>query len=434
MFEDEVPYKIPESWQWVRLHQIGEIVGGGTPKTNNQKCWNNGNIPWITPADMREKTVGKYISRGSRDITIYGLQKSSAQLLPENSLVFSSRAPIGYIAIAKNPISTNQGFKSVVPYVFDVVDFLYYCIQARLRDIEGRASGTTFKEISGANFGLTIIPIPPIEEQKRIVEKIEGLLPLVERYGEAEKHLLELNKKFPDDLRKAILQQAVQGKLTEQDPDDEPASELIKRIKAEKDRLIKEGKNKRQKSLAPISENELPFDIPENWAWARISEICELNPRNQIPDDAEVSFIPMQFIEAGFLNQFRQDISQWGKVKNGYTHLKDGDVVFAKITPCFQNRKSAILTGLKNGYGAGTTELHVLRSFSTDISTQYLLWFVKNGLFIHDGIKNFTGTVGQQRVSTVYISQYLIPIPPFSEQQRIVKKIEELFVVSDKLE
>ena len=167
--DDELPFEVPDSWAFVRLKHIGEIVGGGTPKTNIKEYW-NGKIPWLTPADF-SGYEDMYISVGSRTITEIGLKSSSAQMIPTNSILYSSRAPIGYIAIASNPVSTNQGFKSVVPYNFDMTPYLYYCLKARTENIIQRATGTTFKEISGSEMAETIISLPPISEQKRISEQ-----------------------------------------------------------------------------------------------------------------------------------------------------------------------------------------------------------------------------------------------------------------------
>jgi type I restriction enzyme S subunit len=427
--EDEKSFEIPDSWEWVKLSQIVYNLGQKIP--DEEFC---------------------YIDVGSIDNYAGRLSETNTLIKPENApsrarkvvmhgaILYSCVRPyllntcIVDREFPKPPIASTA-FAVLMPYegIYNKYLHLFLRGPSFVSYTNITSTGQAYPAINDKRLYDAVVPVPPLAEQKRIVAKIEELLPLIERYDESEKRLLELNKKFPDELRKAILQQAVQGKLTEQDPHDEPASELLKRIKAEKARLIKEGKIKKEKPLMPISEDEIPYEIPDNWSWARISEICDLNPRNQISDDTEVSFIPMQFIDAGFVNRFRQDISQWGRVKKGFTHLKEGDVVFAKITPCFQNRKSAILTGLKNEYGAGTTELHVLRPFTNLISAQYLLWFVKNGLFIQDGIKNFTGTVGQQRVGTAYISQYLIPIPPLAEQKRIVAKIEELLPICDSL-
>lgn len=173
----EIPFDIPESWEFVRLKNIGEIVGGGTPKTNIAEYW-DGNIPWLTPADF-SNYEGMYISKGARSITEKGLKSSSARMLPTNSVLYSSRAPIGYIAIASNPVSTNQGFKSIIPYDFVMSPYLYYCLKARTDDIIQRATGTTFKEISGSQMAETIIPLPPINEQKQIFDKVTKLFDIL---------------------------------------------------------------------------------------------------------------------------------------------------------------------------------------------------------------------------------------------------------------
>ena len=172
--DSEIPFDLPESWMFARLKHIGEVIGGGTPKTNIDEYW-DGNIPWLTPADL-SGYEDMHISIGARTITELGLQSSSAQLLPENSILYSSRAPIGYIAIAANTISTNQGFKSVVPNNSTMSPYLYYCLKARTSDIVRRATGTTFKEISGSAMAETIVPLPPINEQQRIFDKASQLL------------------------------------------------------------------------------------------------------------------------------------------------------------------------------------------------------------------------------------------------------------------
>lgn len=171
--DNELPFNLPDSWTFVRLKHIGAVVGGGTPKTNISEYW-GGSIPWITPADL-SGYENIYISTGSKMITEIGLKSSSAQILPQNTVLYSSRAPIGYTAIAANPISTNQGFKSIVPYDFTMTPYLYYCLKARTDNIIQRATGTTFKEISGSEMAETIIPLPPINEQKQIFDKATQL-------------------------------------------------------------------------------------------------------------------------------------------------------------------------------------------------------------------------------------------------------------------
>ena len=227
-------------------------------------------------------------------------------------------------------------------------------------------------------------------------------------------------------LKNALLQHAIQGRLVPQDPGDEPADVLLQRIRAEKEQLIKEGKIKKQKPLPPITEEEKPFTIPDSWQWVRLGEIVTINPRNSLSDDLEVSFIPMNLIKDGYGNSHTSEIRIWKTVKSGFTHFAENDIAIAKITPCFQNRKSAILSNLKNGFGAGTTELHIVRIFTKLLIHKYFLYIFKTEMFISQGMKSFTGTAGQQRIGKDFISLFPIPLPPMAEQQRIVARLEEL--------
>lgn len=174
----------------------------------------------------------------------------------------------------------------------------------------------------------------------------------------------------------------------------------------------------------PVRLDNLPFDIPDSWRWARLENAVIINPRNDLPDNLEVSFVEMKAISDGYNNHFSATTRPWKKVKSGFTHFQDGDVGFAKITPCFQNRKSVVFLGLQNGYGAGTTELHILRSIQGTILPKYLLCFVKSQYLIEYGKQKFSGTAGQQRFGTDEVKKTLLPLPPLTEQERIVKQME----------
>ena len=233
-------------------------------------------------------------------------------------------------------------------------------------------------------------------------------------------------------LRKSILQYAVEGKLVQQDIQDEPASILYDKIIKEKENLINQGQIKKEKPMPPVTDDEIPYDIPENWKWVRLGEVCEINPRNKLENNLEVSFIPMKLISDGYKNKHTHEIKIWKDIKDGFTHFKENDILLSKITPCFQNLKSCIAKNLVSKYGAGTTELHILRPIM--VYNLYILYFLKTPDFIKNGIKNMTGTAGQQRVPINYISTYLFPLPPLREQKRIVQKVDELMALCDKLE
>lgn len=238
-----------------------------------------------------------------------------------------------------------------------------------------------------------------------------------------------------DKMRKSVLQAAIEGKLTTQNPaEDGDARDLLAEIQAEKQRLIAAGDIKREKALPPIAESELPFDIPENWVWVRLGDVVKVNPRNKAEDEIDSAFMPMTLLDDGYKNSFTFEARKWSEIKKGFTHFAENDIVFAKITPCFQNRKSAIISNIPNKIGAGTTELHVLRNYGNYIELKYLLYFVKNPIFINAGVATYTGTAGQQRISSDFVKEYLFPLPPLAEQQRIVEKLEQILPQLDRLQ
>lgn len=238
----------------------------------------------------------------------------------------------------------------------------------------------------------------------------------------------------PQELKNSILQLAFQGKLVEQRFEEGSAEKIDQQILAEKQKLLKEGKLKKEKPSSMIRDDEIPFEIPDQWKWVRISNVTTLNPKNELPDDLDTSFIPMPCVADGYRNEHTCEKRKWGTIKKGFTHFADGDIGVAKITPCFQNRKSVIFKNLINGYGAGTTELSIVRVLDEIVDREYLLWFFKSEYFIANGIKSFTGTAGQQRIHKDYLAECLFPLPPLAEQKRIVAKIEELLPLIDRYE
>lgn len=251
-------------------------------------------------------------------------------------------------------------------------------------------------------------------------------------------------------LKNSILQWAIQGKLVPQDPNDEPASVLLEKIRQEKERLIKEKKIKRDKNASIIFrgednsyyekflatgevkciDEEIPFEIPQGWEWCRVSSVFLINPKVSAKDDDIAAFVPMEAISAGYGSEFRFYEKQWKEIKSGYTAFEDNDIAFAKITPCFQNRKSVIFNGLPNGIGAGTTELKILRTYGETINRYYALYFLESPYFIDEA--TFKGTANQQRIVVGYLENKLFPLPPLSEQKRIVDKIGIIMPFIDK--
>lgn len=334
-------------------------------------------------------------------------------------------------------------------------------------DYTGRVVGATRAKLNQAQ-ALTIpVPVPPLAEQHRIVAKVQELMALLDGLetarGRAEGARDKLTaatlhrltdegtdpqtatafalQAFPalttrpdqiKPLRQTILNLAVRGKLVPQDPADEPASVLLERIAAEKARLVMAGSARKPRQFLGLNEDDIPCELPSNWAWTHISQLGFVSPRVEASDDTLASFVPMPMVFAEYGTPNRHEKRQWREIKKGYTHFAEGDVGLAKITPCFENGKSTVFRGLTGGIGAGTTELHILRPVL--VNPDYVLIHLKSPHFVQTGIPKMTGTAGQKRVPTEYFTSSPFPLPPLAEQHRIVAKVDALMALCDQLE
>ncbi len=421
--DDEKPFDIPGSWEWVRLGEIGAITSGGTPKTTEKSYWEKAKIPWITPAVMSSQINGivfqnteiKYINKN-------GLEHSSAQLIPAYSIVVSSRAPIGYVNIVPYEYTTNQGCKSVTTFSNVNKEFIYYTIKYSVPDMYKRASGTTFKEISGTKFGQTIIPLPPLAEQKRIVAKIDQIMPLVDEYAEAYDKLKKLDDGFNDKLKQSLLQYAMEGKLVKQDPNDEPASVLLEKIAEEKARLIREKKIKRTKKLPEVTDDEKPFEIPDSWEWVRLSEIgswgAGATPSRSHPEyyGGNIPWLKTGDLNDGIVNETTETITEDGVENSSVKINKAGNVLIAM-------------------YGATIGKLGIAgKSMTTnqaccgcDIFEGVYNWYLFYYLLAMRATLVSMGAGGAQpNISKTKIEHFPFPLPPLAEQKRIVAKLDQL--------
>lgn len=238
-------------------------------------------------------------------------------------------------------------------------------------------------------------------------------------------------------LRQMIYQLAVTGSLTPRGNSAEDADLLLARIAEDRQRLIRAKKYKRMLELE--SERVRPpqgIVLPATWRWTRLLDIGEINPRNDAPDEQLAAFVPMSGVPQLHRAAIVAETKRWGDIKKGYTHFANGDVVLAKITPCFENGKAAAVEGLPGdaGIGAGTTELQVFRSIHAGVVPAYVYLFLRSPLFTVEGERNMTGTAGQKRVPTDYFATRAFPLPPSEEQSRIVAKVDELMALCDQLE
>jgi type I restriction enzyme S subunit len=224
-------------------------------------------------------------------------------------------------------------------------------------------------------------------------------------------------------LRELILELAVRGKLSEQSSSD--YNDKLWHYFIERFNLLERTHE---------SDSPLPFKIPGSWRWVTLNDLGETKPRNQAPDATKVSFVPMAMISAKYGRHIEHEEREWGDIKQGYTHFADGDVVMAKITPCFENAKSAFMSELHGGIGAGTTELHVFRRHSKVVQAKFVLIYLKSRGYIQRGIPYMTGSAGQKRVPHDYFANSPFPLPPPAEQRRIVAKVDQLMALCDRLE
>lgn len=315
-------------------------------------------------------------------------------------------------------------------------DFLFIFLKSPLWNIE--INKYTFWAVrkSLSLKGLWNIEIPnlSLEEQNNFLENYDKFKFNFDNLSK----VTDKNLSYIKQLKQAILQEAIEWKLTkswrENNPNIESAKILLEKIQKEKEELVKQKKLKKQEKLKEISQDEIPFEIPEDSVICRLWDIIQVNPRNQLEDNLDVSFIPMKLINDGFINNHTSEKMKWCDIKSGFTHFQENDVVFAKITPCFQNRKSAVMKNLINWFWAWTTELIVLRSFNNLILPELLLYFVKSKWFIDLWVSTYTWTAWQQRVDREKLLNMPFLVPPLEEQKEIVKKVDEMLKYCDELE
>ena len=427
--EDEIPFDIPESWEWARIGDIFKITMGQSPKGTSVS--KNG-----TGLEFHQGKVyfgADYLEKSSQ------VTEEITKIAEPNSILLCVRAPVGIVNIVDREICIGRGLCAINSFGIMSERFILFFMRAFQNDFMKKSTGSTFKAITNEVVNNQLFPLPPLAEQKRIIAKIEELMPLIEEYGKAEEQLSKLNAEFPDKLRKSILQQAVQGKLTERDPDDEPASELLKRIKAGKEALIKAGKIKKEKPLPKITEDDKPFDIPDTWEWVRFKDIflfengdrSEKYPKDQDLVENGIPFWGAADMIDGVLrySDSLRFISNEKFLELRSGKLLDGDFVCLLRGDVGKCAKFIAANGFSTAFI--NAQMIILRPVDSSISS-FIELILKSEIFKKQIKEKKTGTAVAQ-MSAKDLQTFVIPLPPLSEQKRIVKRVEELLALCDEL-
>ena len=415
-----------------------EVVGGGTPKTHRADSF-GGDISWITPADLSGYKQ-KYISAGARSITKAGLDNSGAKLMPAGTVLFSSRAPIGYVAIAANPVSTNQGFKSFVLKDSLTPDFAYYYLQHAKKLALELASGTTFQEISGKNAARLPVPVPPLPDQRQIVAEIEKQFTRLDA-GVAALRRVQANLKR---YRAAVLKAACEGRLVPTEAElakaegrsYETGEQLLARILADRRRHW-QGRGK-YKEPAALDTTNLP-PLPESWAWASLDQMAWASAYGTSArcsyDGAGPPVLRIPNIVAGRIDVSDLKFATTNLSMDTGDELMPGDLLVIRTNGSRDliGRSAVVRTQFENvvGYASYLIRFRLWKS-STLFDWVGSIWNVS---FLREWIEQRAATsAGQHNISMSVLSAMPIPLPPLVEQARIVAEVERRLSVIKELE
>ena len=411
---DEMPFDIPDSWEWVKLGKICRVSTG-------KKDANFGN------------ENGKYYFFTCAKEPI----RCNSFSFEGESILIAGNGDISNISYYDGQFEAYQRTYILQPYIeHSYLHYLLFHIQSNwVKYNIDKMFGSAIPYIRLGNVQNYMVALPPLAEQERIVAKIKELMPLVEEYGKAEEQLTKLNAEFPDKLRKSILQQAVQGKLTKRDPADEPASVLLKRIKTGKEALIKSGKIKKEKPLPEITEDEKPFDIPDTWEWVRLSDICNISDgTHQTPTYVEhgIPFISAQNVKPyRFLPENHRDVSYEDYLEyNKNISPEKGDILMARVGAGIG--EAAIID--QDFEFSIYVSLTLIKCYSKEFDMMYLLHVLNSPIGRKLAEKKTLGKgASQGNLNLIFIREFVLPIPPLAEQKRIVKRVEELLALCDEL-
>lgn len=426
--KDEMPFDIPDSWNWVRLDNIAIINGGFAFKSSK---YTSTGVRIIRISDFNENgfintNVVRYPF--SEELTPFLLDIDNILLCMTGGTVGKSYfvQSLNEKMVVNQRVATIKVHHALPEYVN--INILAPIIQAIIQ----HCKNSTNDNISMEAIKSFPIPLPPLAEQKRIVAKIEELLPLVDRYEQAWIKLEEFNKHFPMDMQKSILQMAIQGKLVPQDASEGTGEELYKQIQAEKAKLIKEGKIKKEKLLPEITEKETPFEIPESWRWCRLSDVIDVRDGTHDTPEYTMSGYPLITGKDFYTGKFDFSKTQYISKKDyegirQRSNVEIGDILFSMIGG---NIGSMIKITEDNFFDMAIKNVALFKQYSYDNPlTDYLFIYLLSQV---ENMKSIAKGGAQSFVSLKMLRAYIFPLPPLAEQKRIVAKIKELMPLCEK--
>lgn len=471
--EDEVPFEVPTVWIWVRLDDIGDWGAGATPKRGNLNYYENGTIPWLKTGELNDG----YIDKAEEYITELALKENSLRFnKPGDILIAMYGATIGKLGILEIAATTNQACCACTPFSGVFNRYLFYYLRSLRANLKALGAGGAQPNISRQKIIATPIPLPPLAEQRRIVERVETLLEqtraLAAELAAAETEQAALNRaslhhltgaasaaelserwaqlaaSFDDlytgpaavaELKQAILQLAVQGKLAAQNPADEPASQLLQRIEAEKQRLVAAGKIQAENPLPPIDEVDIPFEVPTGWEWCRLADVCKKiqdgthhSPQQQYRDYAEgrylyltsknIKFDGLDFTDVTYIDEeFHRKVYQRCDPEKGDILLVKDGAMTGTVTINDLDDEFSLLSSVA-----------LLKPFKDAVCPSYIKYYLQSPI----GLDSITGKMSGSAIPRIILRKIkpsFIPLPPLAEQRRIVARVEQLLGLCDDL-
>lgn len=428
--EGDAPFDIPETWEWVRFGHMVNFIMGKTPQRSEPKYWGN-DYNWVSIADM---VSDGYVDETKEKVSEVALkEKFKLSLVPKGTLLMSFKLTVGKVSILNIDAVHNEAIISIYPYgdsenTIRNYLFTFLPLISTYGETKGAIKGKTLNSTSLNNL---LIPIPPLEEQKRIVAKVEELKPYVEKYDKSYSEVEDLNKKFPEDMQKSIFQYAIQGKLVEQSEEDGTAEELYQQIQEEMKKLIKEGKAKKPKNLPIITEEDIQFDIPKSWKWVSIGQVCSnimYGTSKKSSKEGKIAVLRMGNLQGGIIDYSNlvystddEDIKKYKLEKNDLLFNRTNSRELVGKTAIYKCELPAIYAG------------YLVRFTPILVSSDYINFVMQSDYYWRYCQSVRSDAIGQSNINAEKLKRFVFPLPPLEEQKRIVAKIEELLPYTKQL-